>query len=409
MRTNVPDSFAAMPVTPTQWRVALTTAFACNGIVMASWVSRTPTIRDLTGSTTGRMGLIIAGMSVGSMVGIALGGTCVARSGARAVVRTGLLSVVLGTSLIAVGASLGTGWLVSLGLAFIGFGMGSSEIALNVEGVALETLVGRTVVPSLHGAYSLALCLGALLGLVANAAALPVLVHLLICAAVVLGAVLWLLTKLPAATGREEVSRVPLRDTVRSSVQVWRDGRTVAIGIIVLGMALAEGSAGDWLPLIVVDGFGLTATTGSLIFAFFAAAMATGRFAGGWFLDRYGRTPVMLTSAVAAVVGIGLVSFAPSIVPAGFGVLLWGLGAALGFPVALSAAGDDPVGAARRVSAVATAGYFAFLVGPPVLGFIGEHTGLRSAILVVLGMVAVSAFFTRAVGKPALARSVPGR
>jgi hypothetical protein len=388
-----------------RWRAALTAAFACNGITMATWVSRTPAIRDLTGSSTGQMGLVIAGMSMGSMVGIAIGGPYVTRSGARAAVRTGLLGIVAGTVLIAVGATLGLAWLVGFGLACIGFGMGSGEIALNVEGVTLEGVLGRTVVPSLHGAYSAALCAGALLGLAANAAQLPVLVHLLVCAAVTLGVGGWLVANLPPATGREEVraTRVPLRQTVRGSLRVWGERRTLAIGVIVLGMALAEGSAGDWLPLIVVDGFGLTATTGSLIFAFFGAAMATGRFAGGWFLDRYGRTPVMLTSAVAAVVGIGLVSFAPSIAVAAVGVLFWGVGAALGFPVALSAAGDDPVGAARRVSAVATAGYAAFLVGPPVLGFIGEHTGLRSAILVVLVMVAVSAFFARSVGKPDLA------
>ncbi|WP_432560838.1 MFS transporter [Kineococcus sp. SYSU DK003] len=396
-----------MTVPPNRVRAALITAFACNGLTMAAWVSRTPAIRDLTGSSTGDMGFIIAGMSVGSMVGIAVGGPYVARSGARSTIRTGMFSVAFGTVVVGIGAALGLGWLVALGLALLGFGLGSGEIALNVEGVALEQAVGRTVVPGLHGSYSLGLCLGALLGLAANAAALPVLAHLLATGALTAAATVWMVTSLRAGTGREPraAESVPLRETVGGFLSVWRETRTLAIGVIVLGMALAEGSAGDWLPLIVVDGFGLTATTGSLVFAFFGAAMAAGRFAGGWFLDRYGRTPVMLTSAAAAVVGIALVSFAPGIGVAVVGVLLWGVGAALGFPVALSAAGDDPVGAARRVSAVATAGYAAFLVGPPVLGFIGEHTGLRSAILLVLVMVAVSGAFARAVARPSLQRT----
>jgi MFS family permease len=388
----------------TRWRAALLTAFGCNGLTMASWVSRTPAIRDLVHAGTAQMGLVIAGMSVGSMVGIAIGGGYVARSGARAAVRTGLLTLSCGTAVVALGASLGLGWLVAVGLAAIGFGMGSGEIALNVEGITLEAAVGRTVVPSLHGSYSLALCVGAVLGLLANAAHLPVLVHLLAVAVLTTGCTLWLVRGLPTATGAEPRGSEPfdLGTAVRSFLGVWRETRTVAIGVIVLGMALAEGSAGDWLPLIVVDGFGLSATTGALVFAFFGAAMAAGRFGGGWFLDRFGRARVVLASAASAVLGIGLVSFAPGITVAVVGVLLWGLGAALGFPVALSAAGDDPVGAARRVSAVATAGYTAFLVGPPLLGFIGEHAGLRSAILVVLVLVAVSAFFTRSVGKPAV-------
>ncbi|CAM5606330.1 hypothetical protein STENM223S_03774 [Streptomyces tendae] len=45
------------------------------------------------------------------------------------------------------------------------------------------------------------------------------------------------------------------------------------IGAIVLAMALAEGAANDWLPLLMVDGHGLDATVGSLVYVGFAAAM----------------------------------------------------------------------------------------------------------------------------------------
>jgi MFS family permease len=348
------------------------------------------------------MGIVIAGLSVGSMVGIAAGGGFVARSGARACIAASLTAVVVGTLVIAAGASTGQAWLVTLGLAVVGFGMGAGEIAFNVEGVAIEAVTNTTVVPSLHGSYSAGLCVGAVLGLLANGSGFPVMAHLVAVAVLTAGSTVWLVRNLPHATGRE--SRGPadqgIRDSLRGSAAVWREGRTVAIGVIVLGMAFAEGSANDWLPLIVVDGFGLSATTGSLLYALFGASMALGRFCGGRFLDCYGRTPVLRVSAGFAVVGIGLVAFAPTIYGAGIGVVLWGLGAALGFPVALSAAGDNPEGAARRVSAVATAGYAAFLVGPPILGFIGQHVGLRVAILLVLVLVAVSACFAGWVRRP---------
>ena len=205
--------------------------------------------------------------------------------------------------------------------------------------------------------------------------------------------------------GREDADagqrRRPLGETVGAFLAVWRERRTLAIGVIVLGMALAEGSANDWLPLIMVDGFDLSAATASLVYAFFGLSMAIGRFSGGFFLDRFGRAPVMVVSALLAIAGIALVAFAPSAVLGAVGVLLWGIGASLGFPVALSAAGDDPLNSARRVSAVATAGYTAFLVGPPVLGFVGEHFTLRLAILLVMVLVAVSACFARAVTPPA--------
>ena len=105
-----------------------------------------------------------------------------------------------------------------------------------------------------------------------------------------------------------------------------------------------------------------------------------------------GRAPVLSVSAVCAVVGIGVVVLSSSPLVAGIAVVLWGLGASLGFPVAISAAGDDPDRGAERVSAVATSGYLAFLVGPPLLGFLGEHAGLRQAMLVVVVLLVAAAF-----------------
>ncbi|WKK72747.1 MFS transporter [Rathayibacter oskolensis] len=112
------------------------------------------------------------------------------------------------------------------------------------------------------------------------------------------------------------------------------------LGLIVLALALAEGSAGDWLPLIMVDGHGASATVGSLVFAGFALAMTIGRFSGEPLLARFGKPAVLCVSALVSAAGIALVVFSDSVVVAGLAVLLWGLGAALGFPVTLSAAGE---------------------------------------------------------------------
>ena len=88
-------------------------------------------------------------------------------------------------------------------------------------------------------------------------------------------------------------------------------------------------------------------------------------------------------TGVAAAVGLAIVIFVPIIPVAVVGIVLWGLGASLGFPVAMSAAADDPARAAARVSAVATVGYTAFLVGPPLLGIVGEQIGVLIALLIV--------------------------
>jgi len=71
------------------------------------------------------------------------------------------------------------------------------------------------------------------------------------------------------------------------------------------------------------------------------------------------------------------------------GAVLWGMGAALGFPVGMSAASDDPLRAAARVSVVSTIGYTAFLAGPPLLGLLAEHVGYRHALLAVAGPIVI--------------------
>ena len=75
-------------------------------------------------------------------------------------------------------------------------------------------------------------------------------------------------------------------------------------------------------------------------------------------------------------------------------VVLWGLGASLGFPLALSAAGEGGGDPARRVAFAATVGYVALLVGPPVIGFLGEHSGLRTALIAPLVLVVGAVFIT---------------
>ncbi|HET9128188.1 MAG TPA: MFS transporter [Propionibacteriaceae bacterium] len=388
----------------TRWRAALVTVFFGAGIAVASWVTRTPAIRDALHASTAEMGLIIGGSSVGSIVGISLGSPLVARRGARFVIVTGMSCVALGLSVMALGVVVTHAVVVALGLAMFGYGMGTGEIGNNVSGVELEARMGRSVIPGLHGSYSLGTVIGGVAGLAANRWALPVAAHLLVAAAAIAGAaIFWVSRQVRPDTGR--VHRTPAATVppqalpgsapapvARQPRFRWLDRRLVGLAVIILGMALAEGSANDWLPLIVVDGYGSNAAVGSIVFSFFGLAMAVGRLGGGGAIDRFGRAPVMRVSAVVAAIGIVTVIVAPTLWVAGAGVLLWGVGCALGFPVALSAAGENSRFAAQRAGFVATAGYAAFLVGPPVLGFLGQHIGIRHAIVVVLAVVLVTVF-----------------
>ncbi|WP_324292951.1 MFS transporter [Streptomyces coeruleorubidus] len=376
-------------------RRALFLLFFLPGIAMSSWVTRTPDVRDQLGLSTGQMGLVLFGLSIGSMIGILCSGRFVSRFGTRPVIALGTLLIIAGTVVIGMGSAVRSAPLVTAGLCLFGAGMGGGEVAVNVDGADVERITGTAVLPTLHGCFSLGTVVGGSAGMAATAVALPVHWHLTLVALVATGMLVHALRAVPAGIGISTAPSMPGPGPgpvsgQPSKRQVWKDRKLLLIGAIVLAMALAEGAANDWLPLLMVDGHGLDAAMGSLVFVGFAAAMTLGRFSGSFFLSRFGRAAVVRASAVSGAVGLLLVIFSDNAVVAATAVLFWGLGASLGFPVALSAAGDSGPDQTARVSLVAVIGYVAFLVGPPALGFLGDHYGLRSAMVVVLVFVAAA-------------------
>src|SRR5699024_10890171 len=140
-------------------------------------------------------------------------------------------------------------------------------------------LGGRSFLPALHGCFSLGTVIGAGLGILANAAGFPVAPPLVLTAPVGAGLRIWAMGAIPAGPGKVTAAeRAAQAPTPRPAL--WKYVRLVCIGGVVLAMALAEGTANDWLPLIMVGGHGFGAMMGSLVFALFAASMTVGRFAG---------------------------------------------------------------------------------------------------------------------------------
>ncbi|MGA4669134.1 MFS transporter [Propionibacteriaceae bacterium Y1923] len=391
-----------MTSTIAQRRGALFSLFFLAGLALSSWVTRTPAIRDLLDASTGEMGLVLLGLSAGSMVGILSSGPLCIRFGARPVITVGNIGIVASMPTIGLGAAAGSAGLVVAGLFLFGAGSGGADVAMNVEGADVEKIIQRPFLPLLHGGFSLGTVVGAVAGILAIAAGLPVTWHLIAVGAVGLVLFLWAIRHLPPATGRAEPGDRPTAGADKSGL--WRDPRLLLTGLVVLAMALAEGAANDWLPLVMVDGHGLDPALGSVVYAVFAASMTLGRFAGGPVIARLGRAQALAASAVLGGVGVLLVSVVDNVVVASAAVVLWGLGAALGFPVALSLAGDSGPNPAARVALASTIGYLAFLVGPPLLGLVGDEVGLRSALLIPMGMLLVGAVVATLLG-----RRTPGR
>ncbi|OII15310.1 MFS transporter [Curtobacterium sp. MCBA15_008] len=370
-------------------RAALFATSTMTGFGIASWITRTPAVRDELGASIEAMGFVLLGLSIGSMIGILGAGALVRRLGTRPLIVLGGALPVTGMLLVALLTPAQSPVGVWAGLFLIGFGSGVAEIGLNVEAAAVERQLSRPVVPMLHACFSLGTVIGGVVGIALTAVRTPVLVHLLIATVVMAGLATFAATNLrplPRTTPAEPSDVAAATPRLRAVITV----QVLLIAVITLAMAFAEGAASDWLPLLMTTDHDAPEVTGSLVFTGFALAMFVGRSAGSPLVARFGRAPVIRVCAIVGVVGVLLVVVSPSpwLTAASAGV--WGLGIALGFPLAISAAGDHPTDGDRRVSVVATAGYIAFLAGPPALGFLGEHLGLQTAMLVPAALLVVA-------------------
>jgi predicted MFS family arabinose efflux permease len=369
--------------------------FAVNGFMMASWMARLPVVRDELDLTPGRLGLLLLALSLGSLAGLPVAGRLVERLGARTVVGAGVVAVAVAQVSGAVAVQHATAAVVAPALVLFGFGIGTWDVAMNLHGARVEHALGRTIMPRFHAAFSLGTVLGAGAGAGAAATGLPLPAHL---ALVGVLAVLVVLVAVRAFLPGREVEDDGAPSGRAGSA--WREPRTLLVGLMVLALALTEGTANDWLTVALVDGYDLPDWAGALGFGLFVTAMTAGRMVGTTLLDRHGRVRVLWATMALAGAGVLLTVLAGDVVLAMVGVALWGLGGSLGFPVGMSAAADDPRRAAARVSVVSTIGYTAFLAGPPLVGFVADRVGTLDALLVVAVLLVPSALVVPAAREP---------
>ncbi|WP_209731223.1 sugar MFS transporter [Arthrobacter sp. CAN_C5] len=362
--------------------------FGLNGLVFASWAARIPAASSTLGLSDGQTGSLLLAAAAGSVLALPLAGSIAGRVGVANTVRIGGVASAIAAVTIAGGLATTSIPLTALGLFLFGVGVALWDVAQNIEGADVEHRLRRTIMPKFHAAFSGGAFAGAMVGAGLSALGVDLSYHLLGVASVVILVSLWVPRYfLPEISHADSHPDAPQPGRFAA----WLEPRTLLIGLVVLGAGLTEGAANDWVAKATVDGLGSSEATGAVMFGVFVAAMTLFRFVGGGLIDRYGRVRVLQVSLGSSLVGLLIFVFAPTVPLAGVGAVLWGAGAALGFPMGMSAAADEPRHAAARVSVVSTIGYTAFLAGPPLLGFLGDQVGIRNALLVV-GVAVLASF-----------------
>jgi MFS family permease len=369
---------------------AVSVVFILQGLGFASWASRIPQVQQQLDLSPAQLGLVLLAIAAGCVTALPTAGLLVHRFGAARTMAFTVTLFTFGIALAGIGTNFGV-LIVVIGLVLMGIGTGSGDVAMNVEGAAVEQALGRSVMPRFYAGFSLGTVLGALLGIVANIFAISVAVHLTIVAAIILVLSLAAIRYyLPAGSQEHDAGERG------HPMAAWKEPRTLLIGVFLFALAFSEGTVNEWAGVASVDAFGATAALASATFFFAVIGLTAVRWFGAGILNRFGRVRTMRVLILIAIVGVLLVVLAPTLWVMMVGCLLWAFGTGLGFPVAMSSAADDPAKAAGRVSVVASVGYAAFLTAPAIVGLIAEHTGvLRSlgvtAVLLVIGFLVVGA------------------
>lgn len=375
--------------------------FVLFGMVMSSWLSRLPSVRDALGVNVAQLGSLLVVGGVGALIGSLTVGAVVARFGGRTTLLVGVGGTAIGFGLLALSLVSGDVRLFVAGALINGLCGALINVPINANAAEVERRVGRTILPHFHAGFSIGAATGALIAAGFSTAGIDAELQIVIVLTVATIARLLLLAPataltitapLTTATGSLDAHATTTRNrhAVRSALSAWLEPRTLLLGVVLLAASLAEGTATTWLPIAVVDGFVTPEATGALAYATFVGAMTVFRVLGTPIVDRLGRVTVLRTAGLASIVGVLLFVFAPSLVLAWLGILLWGCGAALGVPIAISAASDDPARASARVAVVTSFSTVSSLAAPPLLGLLAEGVGARTAMLVVAVVAVVS-------------------
>ncbi len=371
-------------------------AFFVYSFCMGSMFPRLPDIQRAMAVGEGQLGLALIGSAFGTLISLTFAGRFLEKFGYRRVLLTAipLLSVLYAASMWADGPLMFFLLLVPVGLT-----IGAIEIIINIEADRVEHAVGKRIMSRAHAFWSLGFFSAGMVGAFIAQMGISPQLHLAGMIPVILLVTLLLLGKFQPAPHRTGSSTEETPRLAKPTFTIM-----MLVGVCLSAM-LMEGAGIDWSAIYMRDIFGAEPFWAGFAVAVVAGSQAFARFFADGFVERF--SPVNVARTLLFVLGIGviIVFLAPSAWAAYLGFAMIGIGSSALFPLAMSAAAqqtDRP--AAINVAALAQFSFTAFLLGPPLLGFVAEHYGIQWTFgvglpLVILGLATAHVLAPRPVSK----------
>lgn len=365
-------------------------AFFLYSFSMGGIFPRLGDLQRAMGIAEGALGLALIGAATGTLISLTFASRILDRVGYR----RSLLTLIPLMALVYATASLAGGPLaLFLMLVPAGLCIGAIEIIVNLEADRVEHQTGRRIMNRSHAFWSIGFFGAGLVGALMSQWGVSTALHLFLMVPLVTLGTLLLLGRYDAAPHRGGGNTDA---TPRFARPTWP---ILVLVAVTLSALVLEGAGAEWSAIYMRDVFGAAPFVAGSAVAVGAFAQAVTRFFADRFVERH--SPVRVARVLLVVLGAGalLVFAAPSGGSALVGFALMGVGTSAIFPLAMSAAAqrtDRP--AATNVAALAQISFVGFLLGPPLLGFVAEHWGIRWSFGLGLPLVALSVVAASALG-----------
>jgi MFS family permease len=369
-------------------RRAVTVSYVGQGVCFAALVSRVPAVQAKFELSDGSLGLIVGLVPIIAGVGSVVAGSLAEKHGSRPVLR------VLGPLVpIALAAA---GWAPNLvvllaALVLLGFGLGSVDAMMNVQGVRVQDDLGRPVVASFYAAWSLAGFTGALLASAAAGTTMSLGVFFSLIAVV--------LIPLQLVAGRYLLSGHPVPPPLQAAASEgtaprihWRP--VMLVGIALMCVYIADSGASTFSADYLHKGLGGTESVAALALAAYSLMTVAGRIIVDRTVDRVGAVRLVRVGGFTAVGAAVVVTLAPGPAVAIAGFALLGLAISPAIPLAFTAAAShDKTSSGVAVARVNIFNYIGFVVGAPLLGGIAQGASMRWAFAALIPVLMVVPLF----------------
>lgn len=362
-------------------RAILSGYFFFTGICFASWASRIPDIKLSLGLSDAQFGGMLLFLPLGSFIGIPISGSLTTRHGSNKMLK--MASILYPLALVNIGWAAGT-FVWHLAIALFVFGMIGNlfNVSVNTQAVELAKLFDKSIISSFHGFWSLAGFVGGLIGSYFIAASMSPMMQFIVILAI--GYLFLFLTHqhlLHSESSKQSIKKMWTKPTPLM----------FQFGLIALSNMVCEGMMFDWSGVFYQSVVKVSESQRTIGYISFMACMTTGRMFADALINYWGPRKQLMLSGLLVTLGLVTAIIYPSIITSTIGFMLVGFGVSSVIPTIYGSVGKsaEPGQASIALASVSSIGFFGFLIGPPIVGFLSGALGLRWAFLTIslLGLV----------------------